>query len=275
MLLKFTKMHGVVDDFMVVNGVTQKVFFSPELIKRLSNRYFGIGFDKLILVEPPYDPEVDFHYQVFDSEGKEVEASIDSAQCFTRFVVDHHLINKQEIKASSSSSSYNLRLNDDDTVTVNLGSPDLYEKINIEKNNNPYIDPSIKEKNNFDIGFVSFIKSYYIVFVDRLENIAFDKFICKIENSPNYSSKFQIIFAQAVNPHNLKVKAFSRDGKETKLNQFGFCSACVFGMKKGYLSSPVKNSFLNGDIVVSWDGDEHPLFITSTLERVFEGVVSI
>ncbi len=275
MLLKFTKMHGLVDDFMVVNGVTQKVFFSPELIKRLSNRQFGVGFDKLILVEPPYDPEVDFHYQLFDSTGKEVEASLDSAQCFTRFVVDHHLINKREVKASSSSSSFNLRLNDDDTVTLNVGIPNFCAKNYSEKKQKNFICNNVKEKNILAFDFVSLVKSYCIVFVDKLEDIDPEKIIFKVESHPCYSNKTQIIFAQVINSHNFKAIAFSRDCKELKLNQLELCSACVLGIRKGYLSSPAKCSFSSGEIIISWSGDCDPVYITATSERVFEGVISV
>ncbi len=125
MLLRFTKMHGLGNDFMVVDGVTQKIFFSPELIKKLADRHFGIGFDQLLLVEPPFDPEVDFHYRIFNADGSEVQMCGNGARCFVRFVVDHNLTNKREIDVSTVSGVLHLTLNDDDTVTVNMGAPDF------------------------------------------------------------------------------------------------------------------------------------------------------
>ena len=103
MILKFTKMHGLGNDFMVVDGVTQKVFFSQELIKKLADRHFGIGFDQLLLVEPPFDPEVDFHYRIFNADGSEVQMCGNGARCFVRFVVDHNLTNKRDIKDGDKS----------------------------------------------------------------------------------------------------------------------------------------------------------------------------
>ena len=130
MLLRFTKMHGLGNDFMVVDGVTQKVFFSSDLIKRLADRHFGVGFDQLLLVEPPFDPEVDFHYRIFNADGSEVQMCGNGARCFVRFVVDHNLTNKRDILVSTVSGVLRLKLNDDDTVTVNMGSPELVpEKI--------------------------------------------------------------------------------------------------------------------------------------------------
>ena len=125
MILKFTKMHGLGNDFMVVDGVTQKVFFSQELIKKLADRHFGIGFDQLLLVEPPFDPEVDFHYRIFNADGSEVQMCGNGARCFVRFVVDHNLTNKRDIKVSTVSGVLRLKLNDDDTVTVNMGAPEF------------------------------------------------------------------------------------------------------------------------------------------------------
>ena len=116
MLLKFTKMQGLGHDFMVVNGVTQKIFFSSELIKRLSNRHFGIGFDELLLVEPPYDPEMDFHLRTFSALGDEIKFCL-MVLYVARFVIDHHLMNQTDLVISTKSGALNLKVNDDDTVT--------------------------------------------------------------------------------------------------------------------------------------------------------------
>ena len=124
-MIQFTKMHGLGNDFMVVDGVTQNVYFSPEQIKRLSDRNFGIGFDQLLLVEPPYDPELDFHYRIFNADGSEVEQCGNGARCFARFVRNKGLTNKQKIKVSTSSGKITLRLEKDGNVTVNMGIPIL------------------------------------------------------------------------------------------------------------------------------------------------------
>ena len=105
MLIDFSKMHGLGNDFMVVDGVTQKVFFSNEVIKKLADRHFGIGFDQLLLVEPPYDPELDFHYRIFNADGSEVEQCGNGARCFARFVRLKGLINRDRIAVSTAAQA--------------------------------------------------------------------------------------------------------------------------------------------------------------------------
>ena len=125
MLLKFTKMQGLGNDFMVVDGVRQKIYFSPELIRRLADRHFGVGFDQLLLVEPPYNPELDFHYRIFNADGSEVQMCGNGARCFVRFVIDQGLTHKRDIHVSTSAGVLRLKLNDDGSVLVNMGKPEF------------------------------------------------------------------------------------------------------------------------------------------------------
>ena len=123
MLIDFSKMHGLGNDFMVVDGVTQKVFFSNDVIKKLADRHFGIGFDQLLLVEPPYDPELDFHYRIFNADGSEVEQCGNGARCFARFVRLKGLINRDRIAVSTARGRIVLQLEGENQVTVNMGVP--------------------------------------------------------------------------------------------------------------------------------------------------------
>ena len=119
MLLKFTKMQSLGHDMMVVNAVTQKVFFSADKVRRLAHRHFGVGFEMMVLIEPPYDPELDFHYQLISADGETVESySHAAACCCMRFVVEHKLTSKRTINVSSAHSHQTLTLNDNMTVTV-------------------------------------------------------------------------------------------------------------------------------------------------------------
>ena len=118
--MQFSKMHGLGNDFMVVDAVTQNVFFSPELIRRLADRHLGIGFDQLLVVEPPYDPELDFHYRIFNADGSEVAQCGNGARCFARFVRLKGLTNKRDIRVSTANGRMVLTVTDDDLVRVAL-----------------------------------------------------------------------------------------------------------------------------------------------------------
>ncbi len=123
--MQFSKMHGLGNDFMVVDAVTQNVFFSPELIRRLADRHLGVGFDQLLIVEPPYDPDLDFHYRIFNADGSEVAQCGNGARCFARFVQLKGLTNKSDIRVSTQAGRMVLSVTPDELVRVNMGSPIL------------------------------------------------------------------------------------------------------------------------------------------------------
>lgn len=123
--MQFSKMHGLGNDFMVVDAVTQNVYFSPELIRRLADRHLGIGFDQLLIVEPPYDPDLDFHYRIFNADGSEVAQCGNGARCFARFVRLKGLTNKNDIRVSTQTGRMILSVNQDELVCVNMGEPNF------------------------------------------------------------------------------------------------------------------------------------------------------
>lgn len=128
MLLKFTKMHGLGNDFVVVDAVSRKVFFNKKQIERLSDRNWGIGFDQLLVVEPPSHPEMDFRYRIFNSDGTEVEHCGNGARCFAKFVLDKELTNKHIINVETKRGPIQLRVVNDDQVTVDMGVPSFEPK---------------------------------------------------------------------------------------------------------------------------------------------------
>ncbi len=128
MQLNFSKMHGLGNDFMMIDGVTQNVFLSPDKIRQLADRNFGIGFDQLLLVEPPYNPEQDFHYRIFNADGGEVEQCGNGARCFASFVKMKGLINRNKIAVSTKVGNIVLYIEKDGQVTVNMGVPKLTQQ---------------------------------------------------------------------------------------------------------------------------------------------------
>ena len=127
--MQFSKMHGLGNDFMVVDAVTQNVYFSPEMIRRLADRHLGVGFDQLLIVEPPYDPELDFHYRIFNADGSEVSQCGNGARCFARFVRLKGLTNKKDIFVSTANGRMVLSVTDDELVRVNMGEPDFSHRV--------------------------------------------------------------------------------------------------------------------------------------------------
>lgn len=277
MILKFTKMHGLGNDFMVVDGVTQKVFFSQELIKKLADRHFGIGFDQLLLVEPPFDPEVDFHYRIFNADGSEVQMCGNGARCFVRFVVDHNLTSKRDIKVSTVSGVLRLKLNDDDTVTVNMGAPE-FEPCKIPFNALARADSykiTLSDGTEFSHGAVSMGNPHAVFFFDDVKTAPVEKYGKELECHKNFPEKVNVGFAQVVNNHSLNLRVFERGCGETLACGTGACAAAVVAITQGRVTSPVNVTLPGGTLRISWDGGKSPVMMSGPAQRVFEGTVVI
>lgn len=277
MLLKFTKMHGLGNDFMVVDGVTQKVFFSTDLIKKLSDRHFGIGFDQLLLVEPPFDPEVDFHYRIFNADGSEVQMCGNGARCFVRFVIDHQLTNKRDIAVSTVSGVLRLKLNDDDTVTVNMGTPRFDPKalpFTAPEQNLSY-KIKVSDGTEFEHGAVSMGNPHAVFFFDDVSTAPVEKYGSELECHENFPEKVNVGFAQVVNPHTMNLRVFERGCGETMACGTGACAAAVVAIAQGRVKSPVSVTLPGGTLRISWDGGNSPVMMSGPATSVYEGTIQI
>ena len=277
MILKFSKMHGLGNDFMVVDGITQKIFFSPELIKRLSDRHFGVGFDQLLLVEPPYDPEIDFHYRIFNADGSEVQMCGNGARCFVRFVVDHGLTKKRDIKVSTVSGVLRLKLNDDDSVTVNMGVPHLEpEKLPFkETKRSAYYKIAVNGFNEVEIGAVSMGNPHAVVNVDDVKTAPVHKLGALIEKHERFPERVNVGFSQKVSDHEINLRVFERGCGETMACGTGACAAVVAGIIQERLVSPVKVNLPGGSLNISWEGGNSPVLMSGPAVLVYEGQISI
>lgn len=277
MLLKFTKMHGLGNDFMVVDGVTQKVFFSTDLIKKLSDRHFGIGFDQLLLVEPPFDPEVDFHYRIFNADGSEVQMCGNGARCFVRFVIDQQLTNKRDITVSTVSGVLRLKLNDDDTVTVNMGTPRFDPKalpFTAPEQNLSY-KIKVSDGTEFEHGAVSMGNPHAVFFFDDVSSAPVEKYGSELECHENFPEKVNVGFAQVVNPHTMNLRVFERGCGETMACGTGACAAAVVAIAQGRVKSPVSVTLPGGTLRISWDGGNSPVMMSGPATSVYEGTIQI
>jgi diaminopimelate epimerase len=274
MIFKFSKMQCCGNDFMFVDGITQKAFFSPELIRKLADRHFGIGFDQLILVEPPFDPEVDFHFRIFNSDGTEVQIGANAAACFINFVIEHKLTAKNDLQVSSASRLLQVKLNDDGSVCVNAGAPSFAPE------DIPYasLHTSQSYPFTFDDGLelshsvVSMGNPHAVFFVDDLNTIPLEKYGKEVESSEMFPEKVNVTFAKIENVHEISLKIFERGCGVTMANGTCACAACVSGITSGKLISPVKVKMPGGEAKVEWNGGKESVLLTvSSISRVFDG----
>ena len=270
-------MHGLGNDFMVVDGVTQKIFFSPELIKRLSDRHFGVGFDQLLLVEPPYDPEVDFHYRIFNADGSEVQMCGNGARCFVRFVVDHGLTNKRDIKVSTVSGVLRLKLNNDDSVTVNMGVPQLEpEKLPFKADvQSESYELCVKGFDNVKIGAVSMGNPHAVINVKDVKTAPVHERGALVERHERFPERVNVGFSQKVNEHEINLRVFERGCGETLACGTGACASVVACFLNGYTDRKVFVNLLGGKLEISYDKNNNHVYLKGPARTVYEGEIDL
>jgi diaminopimelate epimerase len=260
---------------MVVDCITQNVFFSQDLIRRLADRHTGVGFDQLLVVEAPYDPETDFHYRIFNADGSEVEQCGNGARCFARFVRLKGLTNKYSISVSTKKGKMILNVEDDGEVTVNMGVPEF------EPNKIPF-KAKQKEKtyimragdNTLFCGAVSMGNPHVVTVVDDVDTADVDTLGPLLESHERFPERVNAGFMQVVDRSHIRLRVYERGAGETQACGSGACGAVAVGILQGLLDENVKVSLPGGELNISWQGPGKPLFMTGPASHVFDGQLS-
>ncbi|EPB9465904.1 diaminopimelate epimerase [Vibrio sp. 1727] len=271
----FSKMHGLGNDFMVVDCITQNVFFSQDLIRRLADRHTGVGFDQLLVVEAPYDPETDFHYRIFNADGSEVEQCGNGARCFARFVRLKGLTNKYSISVSTKKGKMILNIEDDGEVTVNMGVPEF------EPNKIPF-KAKQKEKtyimragdNTLFCGAVSMGNPHVVTVADDVDTAEVETLGPLLESHERFPERVNAGFMQVVSRDHIRLRVYERGAGETQACGSGACAAVAVGILQGLLDENVKVSLPGGELRIAWQGPGKPLFMTGPTTHVFDGQLS-
>ena len=276
MMLHFSKMQGIGNDFMVVDGVTQNVFLSKEQIKALADRHFGIGFDQLLLVEPPFDPELDFHYRIFNADGSEVEQCGNGARCFARFVRYRQLTNKSRISVSTKSGNIVLYVEDDEQITVNMGVPQLEPgKIPMRANRQEltYLERINGETVMF--GAASMGNPHAVVTVADAKNAAVETLGPALQAHERFPASVNVGFMEVVSSDHIRLRVYERGAGETLACGTGACAAAVVGQLQGKLGPKVRVDLPGGSLTIRWKGGDSPVRMTGPAEHVFDGVIEL
>ncbi|MBM7071220.1 diaminopimelate epimerase [Shewanella sp. 202IG2-18] len=275
-MIHFTKMHGLGNDFMVVDGITQNVYFSPDQVKRLAHRNFGIGFDQLLLVEPPYDPDLDFHYRIFNADGSEVEQCGNGARCFARFVKNKGLTQKHKIRVSTSTGKMTLRLERDGNVTVNMGVPILDPNripLKAKKTEKTYLIQA--DQKTFLCGAVSMGNPHCVLEVDDIEKTPVDEIGAILSTHERFPKGVNVGFMQIVAPDHIKLRVYERGAAETLACGSGACAAVVVGQRLNKLRKSVRVDLPGGRLKISWEGEGKPLWMTGPAQHVYDGQIQL
>ncbi len=271
----FSKMHGLGNDFMVVDCITQNIFFSPDLIRRLADRNSGVGFDQLLVIEAPYDPETDFHYRIFNADGSEVEQCGNGARCFARFVRMKGLTNKFSINVSTKKGKMVLNIENNDLVTVNMGKP-VFEPAKIpfkaKQPEKTYI-MRVKEQTLF-CGAVSMGNPHVVTTVEDVTIADVATLGPLLESHERFPEKVNASFMQIMNRNEIKLRVYERGTGETQACGSGACGAVAVGIIQGALDEKVTVHLPGGDLTICWKGPGHPLYMTGPASHVYDGQLS-
>ena len=272
--LKFTKMHGAGNDFMVIDAINQTVLLSEQQIQMLAHRQFGVGFDQLLLVET--STIADFKYRIFNADGSEVSQCGNGARCFVRFVAEQGLSNKREIRVETASGIITPKLEENGLVTVNMGAPKF------EPSAIPFIADKaassyslIVSNHSVDISVVSMGNPHAVQIVEDVENAPVVSLGRKIELHPRFPERVNAGFMQIMNAHHIKLRVFERGSGETLACGTGACAAVVAGIQLGQLTSPVTVSARGGDLQITWQGGDAPVMMTGPAVTVFTGTITL
>ena len=279
-VLKFTKMHGLGNDFMVIDGISQHFDPAAAPIAEWADRYCGIGFDQLLLVEAPPLPEAEFGYRIFNADGSEVEQCGNGARCFARFVHEKGLSQNRRIKVATAKGLIVLNLQENGLVTVDMGEPHLAAA------DIPFA-PAPGEAADalwHEIGLdgasarfscVNMGNPHAVLVVDDVHRAPVAEWGARLERHPQFPERVNVGFMQVLDAHHIRLRVFERGTGETQACGTGACAAAVVGMRAGLLArqGTVCVSLPGGDLQIEWAADNHVL-MSGPAATVFEGTVT-
>ncbi len=282
MLLRFTKMHGLGNDFVLLDLISQNITIREDQIRALADRKLGVGFDQLLVAEPPDDPATDFKYRIFNADGSEVEHCGNGARCFLRFVRDRGLTTKTRIKLGTSNGIIEAKLEKDGNITIDMGPPIL------QPDRIPFIAdkaqilydievalPVCGTVKNLQVACVSMGNPHVVLQVDDVDTAPVTQLGAILEKHCRFPERVNVGFMQVVSRNEIRLRVFERGVGETQACGTGACAAVVAGRLQGLLDDTVSVYLTGGKLTVSWQGDSTPVLMNGPATRVYEGRLHI
>jgi len=276
MLMKFTKMHGLGNDFVVIDAVTQNVRVSAQMVQRLSNRTRGIGCDQVLVIEPPSDPTIDFNYRIFNKNGEEVEHCGNGARCLALYVSGRQLTGKNPIRVKTMNRILELELTNNNLVRVDMGIPQSEPTdIPFEAEQRELLYPLDVAGSQYNIAALSVGNPHAVMVVDNIDTAPVETLGPQLEVHIRFPNKVNVGFMQIVDRQHIRLRVFERGVGETEACGTGACAAAVAAMQQELVDSPVTVHLNGGDLQIDWQGETTPLFMTGPAVSVFHGRIRI
>jgi len=279
MLIEFTKMHGLGNDFMVIDLVTQRLDLTKDLVQLLGDRHLGIGFDQLLVVEPPMRPDVDFSYRIFNTDGTEVEQCGNGARCFARFVQARKLSFKQRLRVETASGIISLTTDRYGWVDVDMGKP-KFEPDEIPFS--PRATTKIQNTYHLDVNgtpvqlyVANMGNPHAVIKVDDVLDAEVETLGKAIESHPAFPDRVNVGFMQVMNQRHIRLRVYERGVGETQACGTGACAAVAIGIREGWLDEgeEVRAQLYGGSMIIKWQPG-YSVTMTGPTAFVYEGVFS-
>lgn len=276
MRIRFTKMHGAGNDFVVIDAINQIIDLTQERVRAIATRRFGVGCDQLLLVEAPRGPDTDFHYRIYNADGGEVEQCGNGARCFARFVRDQGLTDKDEIPVGTAAGNICLYVEDDGQVRVNMGPPVLEPaRIPIQAEQQALRYTLELEDRRLMFGSVSMGNPHAVFLVEDVDHADLGTLGPMVESHPMFPKRINVGFMQEMAPDHIRLRVHERGAGETLACGTGACAAVVCGRLQGQLDERVRVSLRGGDLMVEWKGEGEPVWMTGPAVKVFDGEIEL
>jgi diaminopimelate epimerase len=269
-------MHGLGNDFMVIDAVRQSVNLDIDRIRQLSDRHFGIGFDQLLLVEPADRDDVDFRYRIFNADGSEVEHCGNGARCFAHFVRAEELTDKDVIPVNTAAGVIHLSIMQDEQVQVDMGEPDFNPSslpFNTEAQQLRY--EIMVDGKNVSIGAVSMGNPHAVMLVENIDTAPVSKLGPAMESHPDFPNRVNVGFMRVIDEHHISLRVYERGAGETLACGTGACAAVAVGQHWGLLASKVEVALRGGELMVEWQGPGSSVLMTGPATLVYAGEIEI
>jgi len=275
MQLKFSKMHGLGNDFIVIDAINQEFKPDPERIHNWAQRNTGIGFDQLLVVEAAETDQADFKYRIFNADGGEVEQCGNGARCFARFVREQNLTDLDVITVETSNGLIELEMLDDTRVRVNMGIPE-FDPRQIPLDTEMQADQYSLDINDLTIHFsaLSIGNPHIVIQVDDISRANVETLGPLLESHPFFPQRVNVGFMQIIDRANFNLRVFERGVGETRACGSGACAAFAAGQRLGLLGQQAQAHLLGGDLKLEWQGEGNPVMMTGETAMAFHGEIN-
>ena len=276
MQIEFTKMHGIGNDFVVIDAISQVINLDTEDVRFIADRHFGIGCDQLLLVERPTLPEAEFRYRIFNADGGEVSQCGNGARCFARFVTERGMTHSRRIPVETAGGMIYLQLESGDAVTVDMGVPSFNPAtLPFIADGEPEYHDLMVNGVKYAIGAVSVGNPHAVLLVDSVDSAPVETLGAAIENHERFPQRVNVGFMEIIDRSRIRLRVYERGAGETLACGSGACAAAAIGIRNRLLDATVQVDLKGGGLTIRWPGAGNPLLMTGPAQTVYQGRIEL